>query len=126
MSNEINDLRERAIALIDEVVVAHRKFSWLEARTGVKSQKWTMLYHRKQLLTGEMIVGLSKVAPHRLEWLVTGHAGSLQTAKEDDLESIKQVIWLKMKDELDAQAKLDAEDIKLLIASQSSTEKNGN
>ncbi|WP_340676169.1 hypothetical protein [Paraperlucidibaca sp.] len=107
MSIDNNELRERSISLIDEIVVAHRRFSWLEKRTGVKAQKWTMLYHRKQFTTAEMISALALLAPHRIEWLILGSARSLQTSQDDPLDMWKQVLWLMGKsEEFEAEARL--------------------
>jgi hypothetical protein len=93
------------IWLMKELTASYGRYKWLEARSAIPAQRWANLYNMRQQPSAEQIVALGTLAPYLVEWMLTGHAGSLQIAQGDALRAAKQILWLEKREELEEEAK---------------------
>lgn len=106
-----SDLRSRMISIMKELSEPYGRYKWLEANTGVPAQRWANLYNIRQQPSIEQVEALGKLAPNLLEWMVTGKAGSYQVAMDDPLRVSKLFIWMDRREEIEALAKQDEDDL---------------
>lgn len=91
---DVDSVRDRAVMLMEGLSVSYGRYKWLEDHTGVPAQKWANLYNKRQQLTVEMMTGLAKLAPEKLEWLLLGDIYSgIQIHPDDKFGNIMHMIW---------------------------------
>lgn len=60
----------------------------LEEKTGIRAHKWANFFNGKQKPTLEMIEAVCKLKPEWVVWLLTGVAGGMQSAPDNDAQDL--------------------------------------
>lgn len=70
------NIDQRLIELIENTTSAAKRFKELEEKTGISSNRWQSVWHKRQRAMPDMIEVICRLHPEFAFWLVTGIADS--------------------------------------------------
>lgn len=70
MSN--SNIDERLVTLIEHTTTQSKRFKELEEKTGISSNRWQSVWHKRQRAMPDMIEVVARLNPEFAFWLVTG------------------------------------------------------